>query len=248
MSGAYVAVCNITGLFEYGAKESPLCVREGRSQLIPNEDMKDGEIDDLLPPVPGEVISMLQRASKLEEDSCSLWEKELKSRDSNTNSLSFSKRLAYEILSVALQRVGDSSVLPHIHVWLVFLAHVAKSESAISKLEDDLPWEHLVFMLNSFVGRFDKARFEGVEFPVPAGSPRRPLPEDYILRGLDWAEEYFPHRWFEDVQEIEEERSVEEEFMEDVRIERILWLATRVAAVRYPSIALLSHCLLTWRF
>jgi rRNA-processing protein FCF1 len=144
--------------------------------------------------------------------------------------LSFSKRLAYEILGVALQRVGDSNVLPHVHIWLVFLAYVVKSEAAIRLLENEFPWEHLVFMLNSLVGQSDQDRFGCKEFPVPEKGRGRPLPEDYILRGLEWARKYFPNRWFEDAQVDEEERSVEVPSMENVRIERILWLATQVAA------------------
>ena len=85
------------------------------------------------------VTSMLQPASKLEEDSrrprkgnvksgSQAIEADAKSRNGTAKFLSFSKRLAYEILSVALPRVGDSNVLPHIHIWLVFLAYVVKSE------------------------------------------------------------------------------------------------------------------------
>ena len=64
MSGAYIAICNITGLSQYGAKESLLriALREGKSRLIPEEDMEDAppaavdetpaEFDSLLPPLP----------------------------------------------------------------------------------------------------------------------------------------------------------------------------------------------------
>ncbi|KAG0639286.1 hypothetical protein HOY80DRAFT_886553 [Tuber brumale] len=180
VSGAYIAICNITGLSQYGAKESllRLALREGK----------------------------------------------------NRQHVTFSKRLAYEILGVALQRVGDSNVLPHIHIWLVFLAYVVKSEAATRLLENEFPWEHLVFMLNSLVGQSDQDRFGCKEFPVPEKGRGRPLPEDYILRGLEWARKYFPNRWFEDAQVDEEERSVEVPSMENVRIERILWLATQVAS------------------
>ncbi|PUU73083.1 hypothetical protein B9Z19DRAFT_1069268 [Tuber borchii] len=244
--------------WKYGAKESLLriALREGKNRLIPEEDMEDAppaavdenpaEFDSLLPPLPTgasseHVTSMLQPASKLEEDSryprkanvksgSQAIEADAKSRNGTAESLSFSKRLAYEILSVALQRVGDSNVLPHIHIWLVFLAYVVKSEPAIRLLENEFPWEHLVYMLNSLVGQSDQDRFGCKEFPVPEKGRGRPLPEDYTLRGLEWARKYFPNRWFEDAQVDEEERSVEVPSMENVRIERILWLAAQVAA------------------
>lgn len=51
-----------------------------------------------------------------------------KSRSCTEESLSFSKGLAYKILSLSLQRIGDSNVLPRVHVQLVFLAYAARLE------------------------------------------------------------------------------------------------------------------------
>ena len=56
------------------------------------------------------------------------------------------------------------------------------------------------------------------------------------------------NRWFEDAQVDEEVRSVEVPSRENFPIERILWLATQVAAVRYLSRAFLFHGILTWHF
>ena len=94
-------------------------------------------------------------------------------------------------------------------------------------------------MLNSLAGQSDQDRFGCKEFPVPEKGRGRLLPEDYTLRDLEWARTHLPNRWFEDAQVDEEERSVEVPSMENVRIERILWLATQVAAVRYLSRAFL---------
>ena len=78
----------------------------------------------------------------------------------------------------------------------------------IRPLENWFPWEHLVNMLNSLVGQSGRDGFGYKEFPVPEKGRRRPLPEDYTLRGLEWARKYFPNRWFEDAQVDEEERPV----------------------------------------
>ncbi|KAG0642781.1 hypothetical protein HOY80DRAFT_1102347 [Tuber brumale] len=134
-------------------------------------------------------------------------------RNGTAESLSFSKRLAYKILSVALQRVGDLNLLIHVHIWLVFLACVVKSEASIS-----------------LVGQSGQDRFGCKEFLVPGKGRGRPLPEDHILRGLECARRYSPSRWFEDARVDEEERSVEVPSMGNVRIEHILWLATQVAS------------------
>ena len=160
-------------------------------------DKNPAKFDSLLPPLPTgasseHVTSMLQPASKLEEDSSyppkanlksgsQAIKADAKSQNGTAESLRFSKRLAYEILSVALQRVGDSNVSPHIHIWLVFLVYVVKSEPGITLLENEFPWEHLVYMLNSLVGQSDQDRFRCREFPIPEKGRGRPLPEDCTL-------------------------------------------------------------------
>lgn len=208
----------------------------------------NAEFDGLLPPLPIEassehVTSLLQPVSKLENDD--RYENkgkaagkstgtDQKSRDGFTAqeiSLGYSKRLAYQILTIALQRVGDTNVLPHVHIWLVFMMHIRTSEPATRLLENEFPWDALVTMLNHLIKNFESERFEGERFPVPEKGIGRPLPEDYTLRGLDWSKSYFPERWFEDAQVDDEERSMELPSMANIRVERILWLATRIAAV-----------------
>lgn len=274
--GGYVAVCNIIGLYQYGAKDSLLrqAWRQGRRHVV-EEEMEDAptlstpgeggniaEFDSLLPPLPNEassehVTSLLQPISKLGRGDrygdkvgagaqSSARERDQKSRDGFTAqeiSLNYSKRLAYDILKIALERIGDTNVLPHVHIWLVFMKNMKTSEPATRLLENEFPWDALVTMLNFLVKNFDSERFEGEMFPVPEKGVGRPLPEDYTLRGLDWARAYFPERWFEDAQVDDEERSLELPSMANIRVERILWLATRIAAVssdrsnRYPNTA-----------
>lgn len=258
-----MAVCNIIGLYQYGAKDSLLrqAWRQGRRHVI-EEEMEDApvaaapgeggniaEFDSLLPPLPNEassehVTSLLQPISKLEKDD--RYENKAKTpssasggcRDGSTAqeiSLNYSKRLAYDILKIALERIGDANVLPHVHIWLVFMMHIRTSDPATRLLENEFPWESLVAMLNFLIKSFDGERFEGEKFPVPEKGVGRPLPEDYTLRGLDWSRLYFPERWFEDAQVDDEERSMELPSMANIRVERILWLATRIAAVGPPT-------------
>lgn len=147
--------------------------------------------------------------------------------------LNYSKRLAYGTLGLSLKRVGDIHVLPHMHIWLLFMKHITTIESATRLLEGTFPWEPLVTMLNFLLKSFDSERFESEMFPVPEKGVGRPLPEDYILRGLDWSQNYFPERWFENATAHDEERSVELPSMASLRVERILWLASRIAAVSF---------------
>lgn len=252
-------MCNIIGLYQYGAKDSLLrqAWRQGRRHVI-EEEMEDAptgeggitEFDGLLPPLPNEassehVTSLLQPVSKLGRDDryenktgvqSTAPEPDQKSRDGFTAqeiSLNYSKRLAYDILKIALERIGDANVLPHVHIWLVFLMHIRTSEPATRLLENEFPWDSLVAMLNFLIKSFDSEGFGGEMFPVPEKGVGRPLPEDYTLRGLDWSKLYFPERWFEDAQVDDEERSLELPSMANIRVERILWLATRIAAVSF---------------
>lgn len=263
-------MCNIIGLYQYGAKDSLVrqAWRQGRRHVI-EEEMEDApalaasgeggniaEFDGLLPPLPNEassehVTSLLQPVSKLGRDGryenkagtsvqSSAPEADQKSRDGFTAqeiSLNYSKRLAYDILKIALERIGDTDVLPHVHIWLVFMMHIKTSEPATRLLENEFPWDSLVAMLNFLIKSFESERFEGEMFPVPEKGVGRPLPEDYTLRGLDWSRLYFPDRWFEDAQVDDEERSMELPSMANIRVERILWLATRIAKVSfdYPT-------------
>jgi len=84
VSGASIAIYNITGLSQSGAKKSllRLALREGKNRLVPEEDMEDAppaavdekpaEFDSILPLLPTgasseHVTSTLPLASQLEE-------------------------------------------------------------------------------------------------------------------------------------------------------------------------------------
>ena len=135
---------------------------------------------------------------------------------------------------VALERTGDSNVLPHIYVRLVFPAHVTCSAPVMLLLENEFPWRGPVSMLDNLAAKYKYYRLKDDEFPVPGEGIQRPLPEDYSLRGLDWVKWYFLDGWIRRAQVDDEDRSVELPAMENTRIERIMWLATHVAGVRHP--------------
>lgn len=128
-----------------------------------------------------------------------------------------SRRLAYGILQAALRHINDPNVLPHLHTWLAFIVY---HKPMTSLVKNEFPWESLVAMLNLLVKSVGDENFERFKFPVPIGGP---LPEDYILRGFSWSRCYFPERWVEGT-------PVD---MSVVRVERILWLAWRIAIVSF---------------
>ncbi|KAH0565567.1 hypothetical protein GP486_001035 [Trichoglossum hirsutum] len=140
--------------------------------------------------------------------------------------------LAFATLDLALQRIGDPNVLPHIHVSLVFMNSIVRSAPAMKLVGGEFPWQSLASMLNTLVTSYDTFwRAENDKFPEPEKGVGRPLPEDFNIRGLEWASFYFPEGWFENALVDDEERTLELASMTADRKERILWLACRLAEV-----------------
>ena len=72
--------------------------------------------------------------------------------------------------------------------------YITCSTLAMFLLENEFPWSGLVDVLNSLVAKYECNIFEAA-FPAAEKGVWRPLPEDYILRGLDWAQGYFLGCW-----------------------------------------------------
>ncbi|RAL68390.1 hypothetical protein DID88_007121 [Monilinia fructigena] len=138
--------------------------------------------------------------------------------------------LSNSTLEIVLQRIGDPNVLPFIHVSLVFIFRMSHFPGAMDLLAPAFPWQSLAIMLNTLL-KFYKSlsRIEDSKFPLPEKDDVRPFPEDFGMRGLLWAEKYFPERWFLNEKTDEEEKYHELPSMLDQRKERILWLACRIA-------------------
>jgi hypothetical protein len=94
---------------------------------------------------------------------------------------------------------------------------------------NQVPWEKLCVLLNTFLSA--ELRRGDIE-PFPDDC-KRPLPEDYVLRGLVWTHDYFPGTWF-DVQVDLGERFLEKSTFQTLRVQRILWLGKKLSAVRMP--------------
>ncbi|KAK3934531.1 hypothetical protein QBC46DRAFT_399511 [Diplogelasinospora grovesii] len=76
-------------------------------------------------------------------------------------------------------------------------------------------------------------RIEGKIFPRPKEEDElqpRPLPEDWALRGLVWAADYFPSGWFLNDKLNEDERHIEISSHAERRKERVLYLGCQIAA------------------
>ena len=134
-------------------------------------------------------------------------------------------KLVFSIMAVALRRPQDKNLQPMVHAYLAFIRNLAPSDSAMQLLEHEVPWSMIVTYLNHHASLSPvTAQITSEEFPKPAdGVIGRPLPEDFLLRGQVFAEDYFPSTWFSDADIDDEERVLELPSMTAPRIERILW-------------------------
>ncbi|RYP29533.1 hypothetical protein DL766_005337 [Monosporascus sp. MC13-8B] len=146
-------------------------------------------------------------------------------------SFSSAARLAQGTYMVVFRRIGDTNILPFIHVTLVFILHLTHFPNAISLVEDDIPWELVSVLLNSLLQSYRSYdRIRSDQFPRQEKVPApRPLPEDFAMKGLLWVEDYFPNDWFSNEKIDDDEKYFEMKSMTEERKERILWLGCRVA-------------------
>lgn len=137
-----------------------------------------------------------------------------------------------EITTVISQRIGDKNILPYMHVILVYLFGLALVSDALTYVEGHVPWKWITIFLNT-LGRSGvvEARFESPDFPQQMTGTGRQLPEDFKLRGLIWAQHYFPVDFFNGQVVDEEERNLELPSHAAPRAERCLWLGVRLALV-----------------
>lgn len=133
-------------------------------------------------------------------------------------SLGYAKRVSFEVLKNILQ--FDSGT--HLYAWMMFLSYMADHTAAMRLLEDDCPWESIAMALNRAVEVAPK------EEPLEA-IEGRPLPEDFLFRGLDWSQKYYPENYFEINRVDAEERSLELVGMADNRRRRIVKLGVEYA-------------------
>ena len=156
-----------------------------------------------------------------------------------------------ETFALVLRRIGDKNVLPHVHVMLAFISSLASSQY-LSDLIADTPWAELVALLNALVKTENQIQNQSQTQPTKMYAllasnmfPREgercdelPLPEDYFIQGLIWADDYFPKMWFEREHE-EEERYLELASTVPDRMKRVLSLGYGISMASIsPAVAL----------
>jgi hypothetical protein len=238
--GVYIAVTNVSGWFEYGVDENAfrqvflteLC-EKAKNNPASEEQIRTASPADQQDPTPPVVPEneLLTRVNAL----------------SSQPHFSHAKRLTYDTFALVLRRIGDKNVLPHVHIMLSFLATFA-ANLYVSHLLSDAPWAELVAFLNTLVKT--ESQIQNASQPQNANQPQNidtllsttvfpndgersdelPLPEDYLVRGLIWAHNYFPKKWFEREHD-EEERYLELASTVKSRMGRVLRLGHKLSTV-----------------
>jgi hypothetical protein len=238
--GVYIAVTNVAGLFDYGRddnilRQAFLAQLYQKSLDSPRNTTEDNirsasPLDQLDPAPPSIHADDIPKAIE-----------DFAEQRTFTNA----KRITNDTFALVLRRIGDKNVLPHVHVMLSFLSSFASS-TYVSNLLDDAPWSELAAFLNTLVKTETQVQSqspnqtENIDTLLAAdvfpGERERgdelPLPEDYLMRGLIWAHDHFPRKWFE--REIdEEERYLEMASTVKNRMERVLRLGYTLSQVSH---------------
>jgi hypothetical protein len=237
--GVYIAVTNIAGWFEYGLNDNFL------RQAFLTQIYKQAQ--ESLPSADEDKIRTASPADQQNPTQPSISERELyKGLAELPNDATFinAKLITNETFALVLRRIGDKNVLPHVHIMLAFLDSFASS-IYVSDLLADTPWAELVAFLNTLVKTENQIQTQSnnqtqnidtvlTSDMFPGEGEREdelPLPEDYLVRGLIWAHDYFPKNWFRREHD-EEERYLELASTVKNRMERVLRLGFRLSKVR----------------
>ncbi|KAF2158283.1 hypothetical protein M409DRAFT_61798, partial [Zasmidium cellare ATCC 36951] len=220
--GAYLAVTNIAAIFELGSPTNVLyqqyAMAISRAMQYSRPSMTPGGLADLESQFQPALTNGSPTPSLV--STTSFWE--------NTFALALKNYTSVE------------DILPYVHVMLVSLHSLDSLRTGLSIDQTEnhaidalnvgrLAWDALAEFLNTLVRSqpisawiLECARQRA--FPVPERKEdMKPLSEDFLMRGLIWAQFYFVSEWF-DGQTEDDGRSIESDNTHKARVERVLWL------------------------
>ena len=145
------------------------------------------------------------------------------------------------------RRENLPGLLPYVHVMLVFIKSIHTLRSRLSSDDnvtdtlndtlslDRLDWTALANFLNHIAKSFPiSSRTEsfasGETFPYDG----IPLLEDYMIRGLVWAQWYFAPDWFRNIEDDDGSRCLEDDAKRHHRAARVMYLGMTLASMSSP--------------
>ncbi|KAK4096003.1 hypothetical protein N658DRAFT_437027, partial [Parathielavia hyrcaniae] len=234
----HMAISNICALTGYGDQPNLI---SAALQAFSRDDLKPPEFQDQ--PMQEATTSTSETPSPRATTAAS----------DSTNQLPNALRMFTATYDVVCRRFGDPNILPFLHVSLVFVRYLTFCPDAMAYLAPHFPWKLTAFMLNTLLNgssssenvspgsglarfledtRFPGALEEGKDIKERAKCDRprrRPLPEDFAMRGFPWVESYLPDGWFVMDERIDDDQKYFElPSMTEERGERVVWLGGHI--------------------
>ena len=234
LNGVYLAVSMISSMFDLQGRTKPgvsgsiLLRAYKQAKLRAEQAAKEVEALKSDKPVDGRKgeyvskdVSFTQTAENDSEASSEI--------TSKTSGLAFFTLEA--ILKIRWR--NREEVLPAVHVWLVFLWDVVRIDNAMKSFEIKIPWAPLCSYTNFLLQHTDSVKhiIWNEDFLYFEEMNERPLPEDHIMRGQLYTENFFPPGWFTNSKIDEEEKLLDKPSHSQHRRVRILWLMARLSTL-----------------
>lgn len=233
--GAWVIISLMTALFDYG-NDSPL-----RRAFILGFHRVAQQVR-VGPDGNPSQESNAQQSEKADNDTKIQDTESLSTVDEKTqrawdNALNF----AVANSTLVLRRRGDKNVLPFVHILLAFTLALTKTSAAdpqaestrvVTRILQMLPRKELCEFLNTLItsGPVDPL-YESDSFIRPQEGEQIPLPEDYLIRGQVWSQDYLSADLFKSSDSENEEKNIEHASTVRMRADRVLNLGYRLAQV-----------------
>ncbi|KAI3530978.1 hypothetical protein CABS02_14328, partial [Colletotrichum abscissum] len=143
-----------------------------------------------------------------------------------THALDFVSRAHRAVFS----STGEEKIYSYLHVALVFLHHLSQFPKAMALVGDKMPWKGICSYLNMMMESCSSVqKMESDDLPHSISRDAQPLPEDFALRELLWAEKYYPDEWLSRIRADTDETDPLTSWMLQERADRCLWLGCRIA-------------------
>ncbi|KXH56453.1 hypothetical protein CNYM01_13814 [Colletotrichum nymphaeae SA-01] len=198
--GYHISIVLNCALLEYGSESNPMM------RII-----KQGRADE-----GGLAMSHTPKADKMMPDPNQRF----------AHALGFVSRAHRAVFS----STGEEKTYSYLHVALVFLHHMSKFPNAMALVGAKMPWKGICSFLNMMMESCSSVqKMESDDLPHFVSRDAQPLPEDFALRGLLWAEKYYPDEWFSRIGADTDETGPLTGWMLQERADRCLWLGCRIA-------------------
>ncbi|KAI9760044.1 MAG: hypothetical protein M1840_002745 [Geoglossum simile] len=146
--GIYIAVANFAALFGYASKDNLLrrvyAMEQSNTREVPPDAVSQHDVKSNLTDSGPRDRAYQTASSKALGRQRSRALGEVGAEDSHETSkdataFANARFLTFATLDLALQRLGDPNVLPHVHISLVFMNHITHSEPAMNLVEEAFP-------------------------------------------------------------------------------------------------------------